>query len=249
VETIADFFNRIGQKLTFNGDKRGSDILLPFANSAVDNKQFIPVVRSHPIGLYLMPRNLKNCRLFFATGSPTMQRIVILGNAGSGKSTLAPALGMRLGLPVVHLDTLFWEPDWVEPDAEQFRVRVSVAIAPAAWICEGNYARRTFDLRLPRADLIIWLDTPRLTCFSRVIMRSVMNRPRPDLAAGCTEKIDRAFLTFLHFVWNFDRSYRPGIEAVRLTIGPQIPTVHLRGTRQIAAFLDSLPATPETCLE
>ncbi|MDT9678532.1 AAA family ATPase [Pseudomonas sp. JV414] len=178
-----------------------------------------------------------------------MQRIVILGNAGSGKSTLARALGKRLGLPVVHLDTLFWEPGWVEPDAEQFRARVSEAIAPAAWICEGNYARRTFDLRLPRADLIIWLDTPRLTCFTRVIMRSVMNRPRSDLAAGCTEKLDRAFLTFLNFVLNFDRSYRPGIEAVRLAIGPQIPTVYLRRSRQIGAFLDSLPATPETCLE
>lgn len=174
-----------------------------------------------------------------------MQRIVILGNAGSGKSTLARALGKRLSLPVVHLDTLFWEPGWVEPDAEQFRVRVHEAIAADAWICEGNYARRTFDLRLPRTDLIVWLDTPRLTCFIRVIMRSVMNRPRPDLAAGCTEKLDRAFLTFLNFVWNFDRGYRPGIEAVRLAIGPQIPVVHLRGARQIAAFLDSLSATPE----
>ena len=178
-----------------------------------------------------------------------MQRIVILGNAGSGKSTLARALGKRLSLPVVHLDTLFWEPGWVEPDAEQFRARVREAVAPDAWICEGNYARRTFDLRLPRTDLIIWLDTPRLTCFTRVIMRSVMNRPRPDLAAGCTEKLDRAFLTFLNFVWNFDRGYRPGIEAVRLALGPQISTVHLRGTRQIAAFLDSLPATPGICLE
>jgi len=175
-----------------------------------------------------------------------MQRIVILGNAGSGKSTLARTLGIRLGLPVVHLDTLFWEPDWVEPDAEQFRARVNEAVAPAAWICEGNYARRTFDLRLPRADLIIWLDTPRLTCFTRVILRGLMNRPRPDLAAGCTEKLDREFLTFLNFVWNFDRGYRPGIEAVRLAIGPKIPTVHLRGTRQIAAFLDSLPAMSET---
>lgn len=178
-----------------------------------------------------------------------MQRIVILGNAGSGKSTLARALGKRLSLPVVHLDTLFWEPGWIEPDAEQFRARVREAITPDAWICEGNYARRTFDLRLPRTDLIIWLDTSRLTCLIRVIMRSVMNRPRPDLAAGCTEKLDRAFLTFLNFVWNFDRGYRSGIEAVRLAIGPQIPVVHLRGARQIDAFIDSLPTTPEICLD
>jgi adenylate kinase family enzyme len=58
-----------------------------------------------------------------------MQRIVILGNAGSGKSTLARAIGERLGLPVVHLDTLFWEPNWVETDAEQFRTRVREAVA------------------------------------------------------------------------------------------------------------------------
>jgi adenylate kinase family enzyme len=178
-----------------------------------------------------------------------MQRVVILGNAGSGKSTLARALGERLGIPVIHLDKLFWEPGWVEPDAGQFRARVREAIEPDAWICEGNYARRTFELRLPRADLIIWLDTPRLTCLTRVILRSVMNRPRPDLPAGCTEKIDRAFLTFLNFVWTFDRGYRPGIESVRLAVGPHVPTLHLRGTRQIAAFLDSLPATSEGCLE
>ncbi|MEN0105264.1 MAG: AAA family ATPase [Pseudomonas sp.] len=168
-----------------------------------------------------------------------MQRIVILGNAGSGKSTLARALGQKLDVPVVHLDTLFWEPGWVEPDAEQFRRRVSDAVAGERWVCEGNYARRTFDLRLPRADLIIWLDTPRLLCLVRVILRSVLNRPRADLPAGCREKLDRAFLDFLKFVWTFDRGYRPGIEGVRLAVGPQVPTVHLRGARAITAFLNS----------
>ena len=129
-----------------------------------------------------------------------MQRIVILGNAGSGKSTLARALGKRLGVAVVHLDTLFWEPGWVEPDAAQFRERVRDALTTEAWICEGNYARRTFDLRLPSADLIIWLDTPRLSCLRRVIVRSVLNRPCPDLPAGCREQLDQAFLDFLKFV-------------------------------------------------
>lgn len=98
-------------------------------------------------------------------------------------------------------------------------------------------------------EVIIWLDTPRLTCFIRVIMRSIMNRPRSDFPAGCTEKLDRAFLTFLNFVWNFDRGYRTGIDAVRQAIGPQIPTLHLRGRRQLDAFLDSLPAVPEACFE
>ncbi|MFJ1338959.1 AAA family ATPase [Pseudomonas caricapapayae] len=170
-----------------------------------------------------------------------MQRIVILGNAGSGKSTLARTLGKHLDVPVVHLDKLFWEPGWVEPDAEQFRARVKQAVASDAWICEGNYSRRTFDLRLPRAQLVIWLDTPRTTCFRRVIMRSLLNRPRADMPAGCSEKLDRAFLTFLNFVWTFDRDYRPSIEAMRLAVGPQVPVVHLRGARQIAAFLAQLP--------
>lgn len=130
--------------------------------------------------------------------------------------------------------------------AVQFRERVRDAVATDAWVCEGNYARRTFDLRLPNADLIIWLDTPRLTCLARVIVRSLMNRPRPDLPAGCREKLDRAFLTFLKFVWRFDHGYRQGIDAVRMAIGPKVPTVHLRGNRQIAAFLDGLPSAATT---
>lgn len=174
-----------------------------------------------------------------------MQRIVILGNAGSGKSTLARALGKRLAVPVVHLDRLFWEPGWVEPDPQQFRLRVADAVASDAWVCEGNYARRTFDLRLPRAQLIIWLDTPRLTCFLRVIVRSLLNRPRPDLAVGCSEKLDKAFLTFLKFVWTFDHAYRPGVEAVREATGPQVPVIHLRTNRQIAAFVQGLTLTAD----
>jgi adenylate kinase family enzyme len=169
-----------------------------------------------------------------------MQRIVILGNAGSGKSTLARALGQRLGLPVIHLDKLFWEPGWTEPDPEQFRTRVGEAVAGDSWVCEGNYARRTFDLRLPRAQLVIWLDTPRLTCLKRVIARSVLDKPRPDRAAGCNERLDKAFLEFLKFVWQFDRGYRPGIEAMRLAVAPDVRTVHLRGERQIGDFLDGL---------
>ncbi|MDU9391810.1 AAA family ATPase [Pseudomonas sp. zfem002] len=168
-----------------------------------------------------------------------MQRIVILGNAGSGKSTLARQLGQRLGVPVVHLDRLFWEPDWIEADTTLFRQRVREAVASDTWVCEGNYARKTFDLRLPRADLVIWLDTPRPTCLRRVILRSLLNRPRPDLPQGCRERIDKAFFEFLKYVWTFDRDYRPFIDQVRLAVAAQVPVIHLRDARDRAAFLAS----------
>lgn len=169
-----------------------------------------------------------------------MQRIVILGNAGSGKSTLARAIGERLGLPVVHLDRLFWSPGWVEPEAEVFRNQVRLAVAGEAWVCEGNYSRRTFDLRLPRADLIIWLDTPRWVCLKRVILRSLSRRPRADLPAGCSERLNWEFVEFLKFVWGFDGAYRRGIEAMRVAIGPGVPVVHLRGGREVVEFLVGL---------
>jgi adenylate kinase family enzyme len=43
-----------------------------------------------------------------------MQRVMIVGQPGSGKSTLARKLGQRTGLPVIHIDTIHWQPGWVE---------------------------------------------------------------------------------------------------------------------------------------
>jgi adenylate kinase family enzyme len=37
-----------------------------------------------------------------------IERAVILGPAGAGKTTLAEGIARRTGLPLVHLDLLFW---------------------------------------------------------------------------------------------------------------------------------------------
>lgn len=87
-----------------------------------------------------------------------MQWSVTLGNSGTGKSTLSRKLGKRLGLQVVHLPPSGKAA--IEPDTEQFRSHLREALTTDTWICEANYARRTFDLSLSRADLIICLDTP-----------------------------------------------------------------------------------------
>lgn len=168
------------------------------------------------------------------------ERIIILGNAGSGKSTLSRMLGERLNYPVTHLDRLFWGPGWLKPDAEEFREKVMESVLAAVWISEGNYARRTFDLRLSRADLVIWLNTPRITCLFRVLIRSLLNKPRSDLPDGCSEKINYEFLEFLRYVWCFDTRDRPEIERLRIKLGSDVPVIYLHNRKQIKNFLSDI---------
>jgi adenylate kinase family enzyme len=168
-----------------------------------------------------------------------MRRIVIVGNAGSGKSTLARQLGERLRLPVVHLDALAWDPGWLSVSTEVLRSRLSHAISGDAWITDGNYAAVTFDLRLPRADLVIWVDRPRVQCLWRVLRRAVRSYFGPDehLAPGCPERFEGMLLRRLRFILNFNRVNRPRIEAARLRYGPDVPVVVLRGGQAMSAFL------------
>lgn len=171
-----------------------------------------------------------------------MQRIVVLGCSGAGKSTLARRLGERLGLPVTHLDALFWEPGWVEAETPVFRARVAEAHAGDCWVSEGVYISKTFDLRLPRADLIVWLDQPRWLRIVRVVWRAVTYRKgtRPDLGPGCHEQFDSGFVPLLAYIWTFDRDKRPRIEAEIRRLAPDTPVLRLSGDRQIAGFLQGL---------
>ena len=169
-----------------------------------------------------------------------MRRVMILGCAGSSKSTLARRLGERLGLPVVHMDNLFWEPGWVEAKDAVFKARVTTAIEGDAWVTDGNYITRTFPLRLPRADMVIFLHKPRWLLIQRVLWRSLSQwgRTRSDLAEGCPEKVDWPFFIW---IWNFDRMTRPRIERAIAEQAPHLTPVHLSGDAEVAAFLGGLP--------
>ncbi len=46
---------------------------------------------------------------------------MVIGSSGAGKSTFSRRLSEKTGLPVIHLDVLFWKPDWVETDKEEWK--------------------------------------------------------------------------------------------------------------------------------
>ena len=163
-----------------------------------------------------------------------MSRIVVLGCAGSGKTTFANRLGERIGAPVVCLDAI-WQPQWGKDDAPKFRTLMKEAHAGETWISDGNFAQVTFDIRLPRATLVIWLDRPKMFCAWHAITR--VFQPGGEHRMDSLEKV-------LRFIWNFDRINRPQIEASRTAYGPEVPVLRLKNKRAIAAFLSSCDQDP-----
>lgn len=127
-------------------------------------------------------------------------KIAIIGYSGSGKSTLARQLGDRLNVPVLHLDSVHWLPGWQERPAEEGRAIVNDFLdRNADWIIDGNYSSMAYSRRMEEADRILYLDFPRRICLPRVLKRWITNRgkTRPDMGAGCTEKIDAEFLWWI----------------------------------------------------
>lgn len=88
-----------------------------------------------------------------------MERIIILGCGGSGKSTLAREWGKKTGLPVVHLDKIWWRDNWQHISREEFDRLVLEELSKPRWIIDGNY-NRTIPQRLTRCDTVVYLDFP-----------------------------------------------------------------------------------------
>lgn len=139
------------------------------------------------------------------------ERVMLIGSGGAGKSTLARQLGETTGLPVVHLDAHFWKPGWVSTPNDEWDETVAELVAGERWILDGNYGR-TMEMRFARADAVVFMDYSRWLCCYRAVKRRVQfgGRSRPDMAAGCEEKIDREFLKW---IWDYPATRRPGILA------------------------------------
>jgi adenylate kinase family enzyme len=168
------------------------------------------------------------------------RRIIILGPSGAGKSTLARRIGGRLGLPVVHLDRFFWNPGWVQTEIPAFRARVAEAASGDAWVMDGNYTH-SLDLRLSRADTVIWLDLPRRIYFPRAVWREIKlyGRARDDIGPGCPEHIDLPFLR--DWVWTYPTRARPEHAQIMTNLPAGIRGIILRSPAEVAAFADNLP--------
>ena len=161
----------------------------------------------------------------------------LLGPNGAGKSTLARRLGAATGLPVVHLDGLYWQPGWVAMERAAWRRTVENEIAKDAWIIDGNFGS-SLELRLSRAQAAVYLDYSRAVCLAGVLRRvwTTHGRVRPDMGAGCPERFD---LSFLRWVWDFPKRDGTHVKAL-LAAHPEVRCVTLKNRRDAQVLLRRL---------
>jgi adenylate kinase family enzyme len=169
------------------------------------------------------------------------KRIMVIGCSGGGKSTLAQKLAHQFDLTYLSIDRdIRWLSGWVERSREEQRQRIVERIAGERWIMDGTNTS-TFDIRLPRADIVIWVRMPRLLCLWGVMTRWLkhIGRTRPEMAPGCIEKVD---WQFLEFIWTFEKKFSPRVTSAIAAHGPHAPVLQVKSRRQMRALLDLLGA-------
>jgi adenylate kinase family enzyme len=155
-----------------------------------------------------------------------MRRILVVGSGGSGKSTLSRRLGNALKVPVIHLDSLYWKPGWIEPNKAE----------------RTQTIRRVIAERIEACDTIVFLDLSRLICLWRVLRRLAAHRgkARPEMPDGCPERLN---IGFLWWIWTYPARTRRKVLALLEKYRSTKNVIYLRTRQDVERFVGSQRAT------
>ncbi len=130
----------------------------------------------------------------------------MIGCPGSGKSTFSRALHNRTGIPLFHLDMMYWKSDRTTVEKAVFRERLLSVIQNNEWIIDGNYGS-TIELRLQACDTVVFLDYPLDICLSGISERR--GKERSDMPWFESENEEDE--DFIEFIKSFNTQSRPSI--------------------------------------
>jgi adenylate kinase family enzyme len=139
-----------------------------------------------------------------------MKRIAIIGCGGSGKTTIGRQLADLINAPITHLDAAYYNDNWSTMDPEKFAALQEELVAADTWVIDGNYAS-TLPIRLKRADTVLFLDLPGVTCLWGIAQRRFRYRGGQHDNSGV---YDRVTWGFVKYVWGYRREMAPRVRAL-----------------------------------
>ena len=136
-----------------------------------------------------------------------MKKVIVIGCPGSGKSTVSRALHNKTGIPLYHLDMMYWNADKTTVEKSIFLERLSAVLEKNEWIIDGNYGS-TMELRMVACDTVIFLDYPLEICLDGIKERR--GKPRSDMPWIETEEDAE----FIEFIKNYEEQQKPKVLAL-----------------------------------
>ena len=133
-----------------------------------------------------------------------MKKIIVIGCPGSGKSTISRALHNKTGIPLYHLDMMYWNADKTTVEKSVFLKWLSAVLEKDEWIIDGNYGS-TMELRMAECDTVIFLDYPLEVCLGGIKERR--GKPRSDMPWIETEEDAE----FIEFIKNYEEQQKPKV--------------------------------------
>ena len=125
-----------------------------------------------------------------------MNRVIVIGCPGSGKSTFSRTLHDVKGIPLYHLDMMYWNEDRTNVPRELFLKKLKQIINSAQWILDGNYGA-TMEQRMQACDTIFFLDYPVDVCINGIMQRRGKKRTDMPWVESSDEVDNSEYLTGL----------------------------------------------------
>ena len=159
-----------------------------------------------------------------------MKKIMVIGCPGSGKSTFSRALHDQTGIPLYHLDMMYWNADKTTVEKSVFLERLSAVLGQDEWIVDGNYGA-TMELRMAACDTVIFLDYPPDVCLDGI--RERCGKPRSDMPWIETEED----VKLMAFVKSYNEQQKPKVLALLEKYGDRSRMI-FESREQADAFLN-----------
>ena len=162
-----------------------------------------------------------------------MKRILVIGCPGAGKTYFAKKLSEINGLPVIHMDNLYWNKDKISISYPELEAKLLPYLKTENWIIDGNY-HDTLKQRLEYATDVFFLKMPREECIEGILER--IGEERDDIPWVETKK-DAVEL----IEWTIDYEKRTRKEEETLLKQYKNVNVHILNSRQeVNDYLQSL---------